>query len=131
MKPRSTQFVARENTASSRLHASRFESPDESSNGFQNSAARTTVTEAGKEESHLLTVHDVATMLQVPVSQDRLVTVQDAARMLCVSVSTLYGWVYQRRIPFVKIGRALRFCVADLTKFIEANRVECRRPNGN
>ena len=39
----------------------------------------------------------------------RLVTVNDAARYLAVSVSTLYGWVYQRRIPFVKVGRALRF----------------------
>ena len=36
----------------------------------------------------------------------RLVTVEQAARYLSVSVSTLYGWVYQRRVPFVKVGRA-------------------------
>jgi excisionase family DNA binding protein len=50
-------------------------------------------------------------------------TVQDAAECLAVSVSTLYGWVYQRRIPFVKVGRALRFDRADLDRFIETNRI--------
>ena len=50
----------------------------------------------------------------------------EAAQVLCVSVSTLYGWVWQRRIPFVKIGRAVRFERRDLEKFIEANRVEAR-----
>ncbi len=57
--------------------------------------------------------------------ENRLLTVQDAARYLAVSVSTLYGWVWQRRIAYVKVGRALRFDLADLEKFVEANR---RRP---
>jgi len=56
----------------------------------------------------------------------RLVNVQDAAKYLAVSVSTLYGWVYQRRIPFVKVGRALRFDSADLDQFIETNRIRPR-----
>lgn len=55
-----------------------------------------------------------------------LVGVQDAARILAVSVSTLYGWVWQRRISFVKMGRAVRFDVADLREFIEDNRVRAR-----
>lgn len=55
-----------------------------------------------------------------------LLTVQEAAQFLRVSVSTLYGWVWQRRISFVKIGRALRFDRADLEKFIRANRFEAR-----
>jgi excisionase family DNA binding protein len=54
------------------------------------------------------------------------VNILEAAQVLCVSVSTLYGWVWQRRIPFVKIGRAVRFERRDLEKFIEANRVEAR-----
>ena len=53
----------------------------------------------------------------------RLLTVQEAARLLAVSVSTLYGWVWQRRIPFIKVGRAVRFDLADLEAFIEQNRV--------
>ncbi len=52
----------------------------------------------------------------------RLLTVQEAAQYLAVSVSTLYGWVWQRRVPFVKIGRALRFDSHDLESFIESNK---------
>jgi len=52
----------------------------------------------------------------------RLITVEAAAEYLAVSVSTLYGWVYQRRIPFVKLGRALRFDRTDLDNFISQNK---------
>jgi excisionase family DNA binding protein len=55
-----------------------------------------------------------------------LMTVQEAAHFLCVSVSTLYGWAWQRKISFVKIGRALRFDRDDLAKFVQANRFEAR-----
>lgn len=55
-----------------------------------------------------------------------LVNVHEAARFLTVSPSTLYGWVWQRRIPFVKIGRAVRFDMADLERFIAQNRTRAR-----
>ncbi len=57
-------------------------------------------------------------------TERRLVTVREAAQYLAVSVSTLYGWVWQRRIPFVKVGRSLRFDLADLEEFIEVNRTQ-------
>ena len=56
----------------------------------------------------------------------RLVDVQSAANYLAVSISTLYGWVWQRRIPFVKVGRALRFDLSDLESFIAANKTSAR-----
>ena len=59
-------------------------------------------------------------------SEIGLITVQDAAKFLAVSTSTLYGWVYQRRIPFVKVGRALRFEMAELQRFIQSNRFHIR-----
>lgn len=59
-------------------------------------------------------------------TESGLITVQDAAKFLAVSISTLYGWVYQRRIPFVKVGRALRFELAELQKFIQSNRFSVR-----
>jgi excisionase family DNA binding protein len=55
-----------------------------------------------------------------------LLTVKEAANFLSVSTSTLYGWVYQRRIPFVKLGRALRFELPELQKFIQSNRFTVR-----
>jgi excisionase family DNA binding protein len=58
--------------------------------------------------------------------QRPLITVQEAARYLAVSVSTLYGWVWQRRVPFIKIGRALRFDPRDLEAFVEGNKLRPR-----
>jgi excisionase family DNA binding protein len=51
-----------------------------------------------------------------------LLNIRQAAQMLSVSVSTLYGWIWQRRIPFVKIGRSVRFDIRDLEQFIQSNR---------
>jgi excisionase family DNA binding protein len=55
-------------------------------------------------------------------TESGLITVQEAAKFLAVSTSTLYGWVYHRRIPFVKVGRALRFERVELQRFIQSNR---------
>src|SRR5207247_9468196 len=56
---------------------------------------------------------------------DELMTVNDAARFLRVTVS----WVYEHtrddaedRLPFVKIGKYVRFDRTDLREFIEAKR---------
>ena len=34
---------------------------------------------------------------------------QELAGMLSVSVTTIYGWTSSRTIPFLKIGRLVRF----------------------
>jgi excisionase family DNA binding protein len=60
-------------------------------------------------------------------ADEGLVDVVEAARILSVSVSTLYGWIWQRRIAFVKMGRAVRFEHRVLKEFIQQSRVEPRR----
>jgi excisionase family DNA binding protein len=40
---------------------------------------------------------------------DCLLTVREAARFLSVKTRTIYAWVQERRIPFRKVGRLLRF----------------------
>jgi excisionase family DNA binding protein len=57
-----------------------------------------------------------------------LLNVAEAARFSAVSSSTLYGWVWQRRIPFVKLGRAVRFDKADLEEYVGRNKVHPRPP---
>ena len=61
---------------------------------------------------------------------DALLTVHDTARFLKVSVT----WVYEHvrpesedRLPFVKLGKYLRFDRRDLQAFIDAKRAESRR----
>ena len=62
------------------------------------------------------------TQIEGTSAREGLLTIREAAQYLAVSVSTLYGWVWQRRVPFVKIGRALRFDAQDLAAFINANK---------
>ena len=60
---------------------------------------------------------------------DELLTVNDAARLLNVAVS----WVYEHtrddaddRLPFVKLGKYVRFDRTDLREYIDAKRQACR-----
>ena len=53
----------------------------------------------------------------------RLVSIQDAAHYTGLSVHTLYTMVSQRRIPFVKVGRLVKFDLELLDKWIKQNTV--------
>lgn len=126
---RSTQLGSRENTASSRQHASRLLAngrsdavcrQDQSPNtlvtlsenhqsvsrlgsAFLAAPQHAATAEVRRGEGSLLTVHEVAQLLQVPVS-----------------------WVYERtrrhgpeRLPHFKIGKYLRFEERTLLEFIQ------------
>ena len=75
------------------------------------------------------TSHEQATAAAGRNDDEELLTVHDAARYLNVSVS----WVYEHtrdnrsgRLPFVKLGKYLRFDRRDLRAYIDANRQEGR-----
>jgi excisionase family DNA binding protein len=50
-----------------------------------------------------------------------LFTVPEAARLLKLSPNTLRQWIWQRRLPIVKLGRAVRIRKTDLENLIESN----------
>jgi excisionase family DNA binding protein len=54
----------------------------------------------------------------------RLMNIRDAARYLGTTPATLYTKVWRREIPFVKLGRSLRFDVNDLDALIEGSKVK-------
>lgn len=56
-----------------------------------------------------------------PSDDDRLLDVREAASMLGLKPSTLYQWAYERRIPVVKLGRALRFRSSAIQKLISGS----------
>lgn len=131
MKPRPTQFGTRENTASPRRHASRFTGESHSTGicneetlgrqqlfseheklvattDNQSQAAAERAATGGESESrnHLLTVREVAELLQVPVS-----------------------WVYGRmrkrsseRLPAYRLGKYWRFREDEVMAWIEGHR---------
>lgn len=59
--------------------------------------------------------------------QKRLITVQEASEYLGITVSTLYHWVNQKKIEYIKIGRLVKFDIRTIDRFIDNNRVESVR----
>lgn len=57
-------------------------------------------------------------------SGQRLLSVCQAAQYLGISRHTLYSWVSQRRIPYVKVGRRTMFDREALDGWIEERTVE-------
>lgn len=52
-----------------------------------------------------------------------LLTVKETAKQLKISVSTLYRWIHQRKIEFVKIGSRVLFTDEMLNDYIKQNTV--------
>lgn len=48
-----------------------------------------------------------------------LINVQEVAQLLNMAVTTVYKMVSQRRIPFVKIGGALKFDPTQVERWIQ------------
>jgi len=57
------------------------------------------------------------------VEQQRYLTVNEAAAYLNTSVRFVRRLIAERRVAFHRVGRHIRFAVADLEDFIQAGRV--------
>ena len=57
---------------------------------------------------------------------DKLLTPQEAADRLDTSSRFVRRLIFERRIPFIKLGRHVRIAVSDLEAFIAAGRIEAR-----
>jgi len=53
----------------------------------------------------------------------RLIDIHAAAALLDLSVDTLYTMVSQRRIPYVKVGRLVKFDLRLLDEWIQQNTI--------
>jgi len=54
----------------------------------------------------------------------RLLNVEELSEYIGLSTSTIYSWVSQRRIPFVKCGRLTKFDLQRIDEWIEESSVE-------
>ena len=48
----------------------------------------------------------------------QLVDINELSSRLKIAKGTLYNWVYLRRIPYVKLGRALRFDPSEIDRIV-------------
>jgi excisionase family DNA binding protein len=51
---------------------------------------------------------------------ETLVSVKEAARLLACSEAAIRKWLYERRLPRVKVGRLVRLRLSDLEAFVDA-----------
>lgn len=57
---------------------------------------------------------------------EKLLTPQEIADILGVQPSTIYQWTHQGYIPHVKIGKFIRFRLADVSKWLDAKSISGR-----
>src|SRR6266850_1978200 len=53
-----------------------------------------------------------------------LMTVKEAALYLATTPATLYTRIWRREVPFIKLGRSVRFDVRDLDKLMDQSKVK-------
>ena len=49
---------------------------------------------------------------------NHLIDINELSQRLSIKKGTIYNWVYLRRIPFVKMGRALRFRQEEIDRIV-------------
>jgi len=54
----------------------------------------------------------------------RLININELSQYIGLSTSTIYSWVSQRRIPFVKCGRLTKFDLERINDWIKESSVE-------
>jgi len=54
----------------------------------------------------------------------RLLNINEASEYLGIKKNSLYCWVSQKRIPYVKMGRKTMFDKISIERFIEENTIK-------
>ncbi|MEI8390018.1 MAG: helix-turn-helix domain-containing protein [bacterium] len=54
---------------------------------------------------------------------NKLLKPAEIAEIINVSLNTIYTWVYNKKIPHMKIGGALRFSEQEIIDWIEKSRI--------
>lgn len=53
------------------------------------------------------------------LNERQLLTAKEAAEFLSVSENTIRQWIWQRRLPVIRLGRAVRLKRDDLSQLIK------------
>ena len=58
--------------------------------------------------------------------QKRLLNADELSQMIGMRRDTIYRWVSQRRIPYVRIGRSTKFDIETINEWIKESAVACK-----
>ena len=57
---------------------------------------------------------------------NRLLGTTEISEYLGIKMNTIYAWVNQRRIPYIKVGRLVKFDIRKIEEWVSENTVEVR-----
>ena len=60
----------------------------------------------------------------------RFIGIKELAEYLDVAVSTIYNWVYMKKIPYVKMGNLVKFDLQEIDKWVDKKRVKVFKLKG-
>ena len=61
--------------------------------------------------------------MQTEALKDEFLTTEELATLLKIPKLTVYKWVSQRKIPYVKVGKHLRFKRSEIEEWLKERRV--------
>ncbi|NTV28733.1 MAG: helix-turn-helix domain-containing protein [Candidatus Omnitrophica bacterium] len=53
-----------------------------------------------------------------------LMNLEEVSELLGVSKHTIYSWVFEKRIPYIKVGRLLRFSRRETDAWLKVNSIK-------
>jgi len=56
--------------------------------------------------------------------EKRFIGPEDLAVYLDISLNTVYSWVYLKKIPYVKVGRLVKFDLVEINQWLNKNRIK-------
>lgn len=56
----------------------------------------------------------------------RLLNITELAEYLSVKEASIRSWVYKKKIPFIKVGKLVRFKVEDIELWLQSTKEEPR-----
>ncbi|MFA5858406.1 MAG: helix-turn-helix domain-containing protein [Elusimicrobiota bacterium] len=56
--------------------------------------------------------------------EQKLLSITEVSEYLGLSKNTIYSWIWQRKIPYVKCGRLVKFDKKDIDQWIERHKID-------
>lgn len=61
--------------------------------------------------------------------EKEMLSIRDASGLLGIAETTLRDWLYQKRLPFYRLGRAIRLKKEDILEYREKSRIQYESNN--
>jgi excisionase family DNA binding protein len=58
------------------------------------------------------------------MNQEQLLSKEQVAKLLNVKMDWLNSVIFKKQIPFIKVGKHIRFCPKQITKWIEDRKIQ-------